>query len=1329
MSLKEFILKKDNLSFLLVSLLMLGLIMFAGITSPTGYVPFNILSEDVHISPQSPYTTDSLLCSWDFAGSNISVVWRRNGVIQTDLNNETSVLGSLTTKGDVWVCEVDDLDSVDGGSASVTVANSAPSVPDVFMGVSSVSDGFELVEDSVYVFTFNASDADGDELIYSFAPPAPDFCVLDQQYGQGEVTCEVLHEHVSASGTDEFGIEEVKNIVVGFQATERFGTEKLASIRELNLTLMPVNNQAEFLEVINDTSLNALSPWEFLLEGVDEELNLPLNFTIASDDDLGLIFTNITSSSATLTFEHNMPTNSHVGNWTVIINLTDDGSSNLSAASFSFDLQINRTNELPYFISDFSSISGTQNQPFFLEIEARDDDDNDTLSFNILKNSSANSHCVNETFTWNISTINNTAEGGLAHIDVPMLNNDHVICRDVLLEVRDQTDSSEVVSVLFNITNVNDAPTIHELSFFENNSFAQTNMSNLTIGLHSTDAIYKINATDPDALTYDKNNTGILSFSVNNSNFSIDEDTGILSLDFSDVNMLGVHYVLVTVTDNALTPLSDSRVLSINIVENTPPILSVPVNYSFNQNDDIIVEFNITDIDGDLVEVYLESNDLNFNNSIYDISLNLSSYNISSPPQNISSWQFNLSRWVEQKYLSASLPRPTRELYRNELVGRHNVSISVFDERGAHSAITSQENLVFDVLNDNDAPFFDMVVRDNVSDGFNITFRPMVAGRVFARTFYATDFDLFLPNDIYDEDLTFVLHEWSDLSGQSFTKLSDDSAVLEFVPNSMGSEYVVVGVYDRDGAGENITVDFVVYDETAPPEFVSVSPHLEGNMTVFDFKNTSEISLPLMVHGVENESITFDADISFVEEIFGEGGVVVNNSLDVEWFLNGESVAYLSDVVPTINSSYDFFFDFFSAGLNNITMRAIDAVESFSDWTWVVDVENVNRPPIFCNSSLEDLRFSGSTSRDYYLGYLSYQRFYDPDDDPVNDGLSVIDPCNVSRSFNLISDLRSLNSLEFGNDFTTVACNADFIYEGTNLTIVGYAQGICRVVFYAVDDYGEVAFSDEVEIEILEAIETEEVIREKEITVTEQITVPIEERVDVPVPVKVIFPGDVVFYQNKSVEVPLVIVNNWSEDFRGVVLSAYALNSSSEVLENEDLSVSLSQSVFNELPEGMSRNVSLIISNYRAQGPLLINVYAEIEEPDFVDSDTIVIAGLEMAGDSPQSVRALVTYARDLLSSSPQCAELNDLLDNAARVLEQGLAEDALRLIDAAINGCQYLLSQEEISRRENPGALRAGLTFTSEYWSEIILGSIALIFIAIVFYVFAFIRLSLKNK
>ena len=1210
--------------------------------------------------------------------------------------------------------------------STLVIANSSPSIPNVYHDNVLVEDGFELFEDETYILIFNATDPDGDVLIYSFAPPTPPFCTLDQELDYGVVTCEVLHEHVSVSGTSDFGPEEVKYFVISFQATERFGTEKLASIRDINFSLVPVNDQAVFTNPLSDITIDALDPWSYQLFGVDEELDYPLNFSVSADPILGLHFIDVTDTSATLTFPGGMPYNNQSGSYVVFVNLTDNGSSSQHPSSFSFNLTINRTNEPPFFITNFSNITGTQGQPFLFDIEARDPDENDTLSFSIERDTSQSGYCSSDLFHWDthLTVLNDNATDALARINVANLTNDYVVCRYLILIVEDDYGNRVEVPVFFNITNINDPPVVHEISNYPGNAYGQNNLSNLSIGMFSPSATFKVNASDPDQLTYDALNTGVLNFTTNNSNFSIHPVEGILDLEFTNDSMVGIHHVEIIVTDNG--GLSGSRVMTIEIIENNPPFIEVlPQSLVFNQTDDLIIYFNTTDQEGDHVYLEFISNALRFNVSIYESSLMLVSSDVSNPPVNVSMWALNLSHYVEQKYLEAPLPRPERELYSNALVGLHNVSIRAYDSQGAHSPSSSRANVVFVIENENDAPFFDME-QNNATDVDNFTFSPMVADKLYYELIYVTDFDLFLPLDIFVEELFFSVVNYSDLDVHNFSKLQgfEDVANLSFTPLSSGEHFITLSVVDLAGAGENLTINFTVYEETDPPNILQVMPYFDVNETVEDFISTSLVSSPLFVEWVEDSYLTFDAEIEIVDVTFSNN---VDNYLDVEWFLNGVSLAYLENVVSMSNSSIDVYFDFFSSGFNNVTLVAYDAVKSSANWTWGVYVENVNRPPTFCPGSLDDIRFSGSTTRTHYFSYSGYQRFYDPDDDPQNTGLVSITLCNTSRDFGILPYLRELPSLTFALHNTTSGfCDADFVFNGPNLTIVGYTQGMCRVIFSATDDYGEVALSDIVEIEILESQQREEVFRERIVTVTEQVTIPLEERVDVPRLTKIIYPGELVFYYNRTVEVPLVILNNWTEPIRGISLSASALNLSSH---DDNLSFSFSVSFIESLAIGESRNVSLFLSNYRALSPLLITILAEVSEPDFVDSESLIIAGLEMAGDDPQSVRALVTYARDLLSSSPQCAELNDLLDNAQRVLEQGSVQEALRLIDAAINGCTYLLSEDELLRREQPGSLRTGLDFTSQYWSEIVFSSIALIFIAIVFYVLAFFKFSFKNK
>ena len=1320
-----------KLNFRILSLVLIFLVVFV--------INVGFSSASVQILPEEPKTLDDLTC--EIQGSYDSISWFKNEVNQTDLFNEPVVLYSNTSKDENWSCRVTHNEDV--FEDYVIILNSPPSEPTILKDGNVISSGFELTEHVEYTFQINSSDPDGDDLTYHIEELGGsgfgDRGLCETPSSGGEVTC--LVDHFVLTGSEDPAVEEIIEYTVEFQVRDD-APEGVIPYTRITFTLIPVNDQAEFDEgtlSLDHEIVEAFDTWNKTISGFDWELDYPLNFSVSAEsltseeDFLDIYFNDdpetITDTSRVLMVNS---TNAHVGNWSITLNVTDDGSSDdPTPSSHNFILEINRSNVPPEFLSNLSNISGVQGEEFNLTVNAFTiDSESGDLNFSISRyeNETLNPFCSDEFFLWDIETINGSFDNASANIFVDNLSVEHVICRYVKLRVQDETGSAVEEVVFFNITNKNDPPKIHELSFFENNTNVNENLSDLSIRLFANPVFYKVNATDPDQLTYDINNTGILSFNTNSSIFTIDESTGIMDLRVDDPDLLGVHFINVSVADNA--GASHSRVMKLEVLNNTAPIINVSEDVLISSQNDIdLVNFNVTDLLGISVGGFIfESFNSRFDSEIYEVALDFVNWEDINQ-ENVSFWTLNFSKWIENKTQSTdfddSIPGYTEALenfFANQLVGTHNLSIKVFDEFGAFDEFSSA-NLSFIVKNENDAPFFEFE-QNNLPDGHKIELGPVVVNEVFEETIFAVDFDLFLPSYIYEEELSFYLLNYSsNLSDVHFEKQSDFEAVLSFVARDLGTHNITIMVEDKEGLNDTLVLEFDAFIRSDDPVFEEVRPYLSQGETIEDFTSNLGGDSSLSVDWVENETLTFGVSVWYQDFLGGSA----DNSLTLEWFVNGELISVSNNVGSEERAFFDHYFDFFSQGLNEVSVVATDDLGSSSSWTWNVDVENVNRPPIFCEGSIEDIiEVSKSLTQQYYLGYFhDSQRFYNPDDDPDNKGPGGRNPC--SSGFDGVLDLPSL---EFSYRFYDGSCNADFEFDGTTLQIIAHSVGTCWVIFEATDtdDESVVVDSDPVRIVISEAISQGETETERVVTVTETITIPIEEEVDVPKPTKIIYPGEVVQYHNQTIEVPIYLRNNWTEDLSGISLSAQALNISSDE-EHDNVSISFSESEISFLPVDEERRVVLTLENYRSRDPLKVNIFADVSEPSFTDSDTLIIAGLEMAGDDPRSVRSLVTYARDLLLSSPECAELNDLLGGAQTALDQGRVEDALRLIDGAINGCKHLLSEEEQLRRERPGAVRLGLDFTSEYWSEIIFGSIALIFLAIVFYVFAFIRMSLKNK
>ena len=120
---------------------------------------------NVIISPSFPTTTDMLTFSYTYSDPDGDPdesywAWRRNGVIQTNLNGSPFVLSSLTTKNETWTVEIEPRDGTDTGtivqSEPIFIQNTPPVVDNLSI---SPTDPTELDNLSV---SYSFSDADLD---------------------------------------------------------------------------------------------------------------------------------------------------------------------------------------------------------------------------------------------------------------------------------------------------------------------------------------------------------------------------------------------------------------------------------------------------------------------------------------------------------------------------------------------------------------------------------------------------------------------------------------------------------------------------------------------------------------------------------------------------------------------------------------------------------------------------------------------------------------------------------------------------------------------------------------------------------------------------------------------------------------------------------------------------------------------------------------------------------------------------------------------------------------------------------------------------------------
>jgi hypothetical protein len=1298
--------KHSSFKFPLVVLLFMMII----VCSATDVLSLSFDSAPSINGGATAYTANDLVCMWsasaDTVEMNVSWYNSTNLYSSSTVVLQTSTLGNQFTKrDDLWKCEVTLWNGTDilSMNTSIGINNTAPSYPFLVRSGITLSNYYELYEDVEYTIYINASDNDNDVLKYYLNDEQiMKLCASPGLY-TGLMSCNASHSVLRQSAT--LGAENATNYTVTITAREN-STTGISTYTDFIFTLIPVNDRPYFTSTIAPQSINAGQNWSVLVQYEDEEENYPINVSLWSDlNDIApglLIITSINNTYARINFSANT-TNVHAGTWNVSINITEAATLNVSTLNFT--LQINVSNFNPVFTNSFANITAqnwTQGGSMLFYLNATDVNTGDNLTFNITAPTNASLRC-NISSPWIVQTLNNSALGAVGLVNITNITNNHVACRYVNFVVYDPYGGiASAINVFLNITNVNDAPIINEVGI-------NGNMSNLSYKKFQV-ATYAINASDPDNYTYQRLINGILTFSTNDSRFPVNNATGIISIYPNNDSFIGNWNVNVTASDGYY---QTSRLMRIEIRDNSVPILNLSQNnIAFLQNNIGLVNFSVNEIDNETV-VLSYSSLTAFSDSIYTGNFQKVSGDYSLGT-NLERWRLNLTRGD-----NSSTPAIQRNIdrQRNDLVGNHLIEISFADQFGAYRENISSGIMNITILNSNDAPFFDGN-RDNVSDA--ISFANIVYNYSNSFIINVTDFDLYLINS--NESLTFSYSNASaGIQEISFVKLSSTSANFTFKGTVLGSQSVNITVTDAQGLLASQIVSFTVESRTPAPVFHSIRPYFNSslNSTIFTFTDIALYPNNITyINFTENTSVIFDAVVTNAST---EG-----NFLTFYWYVDGILRNTTANVTCGINSSFIHYFDFFSSNqTHNITLRATDYKRSESIWTWIATTTNINRKPIYCPGTLQNLSIEGTSTITNYVSYGLKQRFYDPDDDPLNTG-DVNSQALTCDNYNA----ESLPSLTFSINPAAPCVIADFTFIGSDLKIVPTNDGVCLIEFVAEDDYGESADSEVMQI-IMTAVEgsgqssSSSQSSGQDVKI-ETVTVPVMHDVDVPSPIELVAPGFVDMYTNKTIYITIKLKNTWTTDINGIQLFASSPNISN-ISGKEELKMNFTKAFVAKLPIGAEVETTLILTNYRKEGPFEVIVSATVQEPKFNDSTSILISAVEQLSEGDQ-VKVKVTFAKDLLSENSVCRELNELLDRAQAAAEQSSFDEALKLVDGVINGCKYLMEEEQV-RRESPSMIRMGFDKAREYTLEILAGAGLLLILTLTFHAIASLKKKLMEK
>ena len=153
-----------------------------------------------------------------------------------------------------------------------------------------------------------------------------------------------------------------------------------------------------------------------------------------------------------------------------------------------------------------------------------------------------------------------------------------------------------------------------------------------------------------------------------------------------------------------------------------------------------------------------------------------------------------------------------------------------------------------------------------------------------------------------------------------------------------------------------------------------------------------------------------------------------------------------------------------------------------------------------------------------------------------------------------------------------------------------------------------------------------------------------------------------------------------------------------------------------KLNKGESVEATLYVKNYKSEGHYEIQLIANVTVPKYSDTATIYINSAEMRSEG-EELESKISFANDLLSSNPECQELNELLAQARTELNNNNYDKTSKIITDVLNGCKYLVNNKNTKQMPDRNFVQT-FEWQKKYNDYILLGIFGILFIIATIYI-----------
>lgn len=1157
--------------------------------------------------------------------------------------------------------------------------------------------------------------------------------VLTFSYVQNSNT--TLTNFTLNSSTGMIIINITRNINAGQGKSVQLGVTDDAfasSGATLNVNINAVNDAPYFLNLNNSNMTWAQGAFNYLIMVADEENDKPysfnisfLNCTVAEWSTRNcstlagrMLFNtsqyvfNGTDGFINISFD---PDRNDVGNYTINFTVRDyNNSVTPYNASFSqvVNFEVINVNSPPNVTYNCNNENSTQEDSWFscrINVSDIDETKNLTITVDNIGSASVDFFRFNNSLTTITQSVNITTGYNTSFL------------------ANFTTDDTDVGNWLirFTITDTSSATNLSYINFSVRNINDSVNLIDASVpGVIYTSSImqnYYINASDDDLLipatqkaeTYTEShtfNSNTSWFVYNTSGFNQGENfsTARFSI-YPAIAGIGYHYVNISVSD-ANNYSRDSYILFLNITNNTAPVWgSVNTTYHLIEDNNFYINLSasVSDIDLDTIIFNYTINNLNTTSFVSFVN------------------GFNATFGIINMTLI------------DTDVGYHNVTINAIDVgKNSYSPLT----FYFYVNNTHDNPYLKYFSCNsgctplgNIAGRLNITQGDSASLDLSVQD---NDFKINTSQKLafYNENLSVTLNISGpnrNLLSFTFTGLFNGNESIfgsVFSPNQSDIGYynITINVSDASNRSSFIAFNLSILENQEPP--------IIGDIPNFNFSIYQNFSYD--VYSNDSEDIDDSSgNLTYVINNLSAGGdflsinrtsgVIVNSS---SLILKGGIWTFNVTVNDSTgrNDSTTFTLYIFDSPILLYNFSSFNMYESQNftfNFTANHSVGTLLNYGLYINGVLRNVSQGPGNASDYYLNFtsnftdettcigianltlnisnqfLSYTQTWNLTINHTNYPLEFYDVIGSGNPLTVsITNAQNLTMSDYFRDVDandacynqTIGFKENFI-NGTapTVTVFNWTNATSGVVRFSsasavTANYTITAFeyNDSSYANVTRNVTSNNFT----VTITsEVVTVPdptpspssggssgtsasnVQYK---PISLRIIVPDPISSGNKERIVIPITLENDGTLNLNNISIFAnVALNGNL----SDAIKVSLSQNRFSLLRINESVNFTLVAEvDTEVEGLYEINIYANVSNPKYADSSKIFINVKEGS-----SFEEKVVFTEELIVSNPECAEIQEIIDEAKADYQNSNYEEAQRKIDIAITSCKNAISQK----------------------------------------------------